>query len=80
MGSDRPIPRGSGGVDDEVVMSPVDGVVAKEAVDETEDALLLWGLGSIGPLGIQPGSFYRLGTRTGLGMERCGGSVAVWWT
>ena len=68
MGSDRPIPRGSDGVDDEVAMSPVDGVVAKEAVDETEDALLLCDLGGIGPVGIQPGLFYRSRTRTGLGM------------
>ena len=68
------------GVDDEVAMSPVDGVVVKEAVDETEDALLLWGLGNIGPLGTKLSSFYRLRTRTGLGMEKCGGSVVVWWT
>ena len=66
-------------------MSPVDGVVAKEAVDETEGALLLWGLGNIGPLGIQPGLFYRSRTRTGLGMEsvaevwRYGGHDATCW-
>ena len=73
VGLDRPIPRGSDGVDDEVATSPVDGVVAKEAVDETEDALLLWGLGNIGHLGIRPGSFYRSRTRIELEKGKCGG-------
>ena len=61
VGSDRPTPRGSG-VPEEVEVSPIDdmsGVVVNELMDETEDLLLSWGFVGIGPLGLQPGWFYR---------------------
>jgi hypothetical protein len=58
MGSDRPTPRGSGEVGSPFI-DDTSGVVAREAIDEIEDLLLLGGLGGIGPLGFQPGSLYR---------------------
>jgi hypothetical protein len=61
-GSDRPTPCGpvvGSGVDD------IDdsGVVVKELIEDTEDALLLWGSEDIRPLGFRPGSFYRSGDK-----------------
>jgi len=55
MGSDKPTPRGPV----EALMDDTSGVVAKELMDETDDALLLGGEGDIGPQRFQPGSFYR---------------------
>jgi len=51
MGSDRPIPRGSGELDPPAI-DDVSGVVAKEPMEEIEDALLLWWFEDIGPLGV----------------------------
>ena len=60
IGSDRPTPRGSCGCADEVDDIPErSGVVAKERIEETEEALLLWCCEDIGFLGLQPGPFYR---------------------
>jgi len=47
MGSDSPTPRGSGGMGTPAI-DAVSGVVAKELIDETEDALLLWDIGCRG--------------------------------
>jgi hypothetical protein len=59
-GSDRPTPRGSCGCADEEEDIPErSGVVAKEEIEETEEALLLWCCEGIGSLGLQPGQFYR---------------------
>ena len=55
-GSDRPTPRGSGGPDD---IDDVSGVVAKESIEEIEDALLLLWFEDIGSVEIQPCWFYR---------------------
>ena len=49
-GSDRPTPRGCGVVSEESDMPVIDdvsGVVTKELIDETEDALLVRGFGDI---------------------------------
>ena len=54
MGSDRPTPRGSDEVDAPTI-DGVLGVVAKELIDETEDALLLGVFEDIGPLGVPAG-------------------------
>lgn len=51
VGSDSPTPRGSGGMGAPDI-DGVSGVVAKELIDETEDALLLW---DIEPQGIPAG-------------------------
>ena len=57
-GSDRPTPRCGSGVApalDDIVES---GVVAKELMEETDEALLLGGVEGIGSLGSHPGSSY----------------------
>jgi len=60
MGLDRPIPRGSA-----IVGSPIDGVVAKELMDETDEVLLLWCCWDIGALGFQLGPLYRYADKDG---------------
>jgi hypothetical protein len=68
VGSDRPTPRGSGepGVG-EPTIDDVLGVVARELIGETEDALLLWCSEDIGPqYGSRQVGFIYTQTRAGL--------------
>lgn len=54
VGSDKPTPRGSAVVPDEVDVSPIDdtsGVVAEELIDGAGYVSLLWGFGNFIPLG-----------------------------
>ena len=71
VGLDRPTPRGSAAAPGEVDISPIDdtsGVVAKEPIEETEDVLLLRGLGDIELWG--SGQVHFIDSQTRVKLER----------
>ena len=72
MGSDRPIPRGSGEVDPPAI-DDVSGVVAKKRMDETESALILRDVEEVGPQGVPAGLVLYVRRQGQVPKGNCGG-------